>query len=95
MNQEANRKIFTPNREVSKAGFNSASLVKVSPRKGYFPQRRADIERLEIRRGMRQLPDLHIGMLLTMSQNSANREVRREAERELRKRHYGKVMFEL
>ena len=77
------------------AGFNSARLVKGNPTKGYFQKRRAEIDRSEIRRGIRELSDRHIGMLLTMPQNSANRHVCREGERELSKRHNGKVIIEL
>lgn len=95
MNQDSNQKSVTPNRAVPMAGFNSAKIVKSNPTKGSFPQRRTDTDRSEIRKGVRELPDIHIGMLLTMHDNSANRDVVREAERELRKRHNGKVMFEL
>jgi hypothetical protein len=95
MNQDQNQKSVTPNRAVPIAGFNSARLAKASPKKGYFPKRREGTDRIEIRKGIRDLPDRHIGMLLTMPQNSGNSEVQREAERELRKRHNGKVLFEL
>jgi len=95
MNQEANRKSVSPNRANPIAGFNSARTVKGNPTKGYFPQRRIDKERAEIQRAIRDLPDKHIGMLLTTNQSPENSEVRREGERELRKRHNGKVIFEL
>lgn len=95
MNQDSNQKSVTPNREVPLAGFHSAKIVKANPTKGSFPQRRIDASRSEIRNGVRNLPDIHIGMLLTIHNNSENSEVVREAEKELRKRHNGKVIFEL
>jgi hypothetical protein len=98
MNQDQNRKSVTPNRAIPIAGFNSARIVKGEVRTEYFPKRRENTDRIEvreIRRGIRDLPDRHIGMLLTLTNNSANREVQREAERELRQRHHGKVIIEL
>jgi hypothetical protein len=92
MNPEANRKTVTPNRVVPIAGFNSARIVRANPTKGYFPKRREEIDHLDIRKGIRDLPDRHIGMLLTMPNNSV---VQREAERELRQRHHGKTIIEL
>lgn len=95
MNKDSNQKSFTPNRAIPQSGFNSLSLVKQNPTKGSFLKRRENTDRAEIRRGMRDLPDRHIGMLLTIHDNSANREVSRQAESELRKRHNGKVIIEL
>lgn len=95
MNQDQNRKYVTPNRAISQAGFNSARIEKGEQRKGYYDKRRENLARIEIRKGIRHLPDIHIGMLLTMPKNSANCEVQKEAEIELRKRHNGKVIFEL
>ena len=78
---------FKPN-----GGFNSPRLVNQNVRKRYFPKRRENINRPEVRRGIHSLSDKHLGMLLTMQNNS---EVSKEVERELRKRHNGKVIFEL
>jgi hypothetical protein len=95
MNQDQNRKSVTPNRAIPIAGFNSARIVKANPTKGYYPKRKENRDRTEIRRGMRDLPDRHIGMLLTLTNNAENSEVQREAKRELRLRHNGKVIIEL
>jgi DNA integrity scanning protein DisA with diadenylate cyclase activity len=92
MENEQNKQNFPKRELMPKDGFNSSRFENQNVRKGDFPKKRENINKSEIRRGIQKLSDKHLGMLITMQNNS---EVSKEVEKELRKRHNGKVIFEL